>query len=169
MKYTLLILIAIQSSCGNNVDYSVKFVVPEYNEMYLKDSIKYPTYDYYSPNNIILTELTKVIYYHDNWTSCGTGWQVTNPPRKIDFEKSPLLVFENIESLISTISHPENSQKIIMLASNSDNIINPLYFELKSRIRKTKNMYIISTRKITADEENAIKNNFTIKVIDNKR
>lgn len=161
MKYTLLTLLILLNSCGTQNDNVMEYVIPIYNEMYLKDSIKNAPYDYYAPNNVIIMDSSHKIYYHDNYTPCGTRWKVTNPPMKIDFEKSPLAVFENIDSLIERINQSEQPQKIIMIASNLDTIKNPLYFKIKSRIRRTKGMYEI-TRKITADEESAIKNNYSV-------
>jgi hypothetical protein len=74
-----------------------------------------------------------------------------------------MFIFENIDSLFKTINRTDRSQKFIMLVSNSDTIRHPLYFELTSHIKETKNMHKISTRKITTDEANAIKNSHLIK------
>jgi hypothetical protein len=161
MKYILLVLIVLQIACGSKIEETMKFVIPVYNENFLKDSIKYIPYDYYALHNVILIESNQKIYYHNNWTSCGTGWKVTNPPREIDFEKYPLLIFESVDSLINVINQTEKSPKFIMMASNSDTIYNPLYFELKNRIKERDNMHEVSTRKVTEDEKNAIEKNYS--------
>ena len=47
-----------------------------------------------------------------------------------------------------------------MLAGDTDTIRNPNYFALKSKIQSIKDFQIISTRKITAEEQNAILSNY---------
>jgi hypothetical protein len=150
------------------------FVIPEYNELYRQDSVKYAPYDYYGPNNIIILDSLEKIYYHDNWTNCGTGWKVTNPPRPIDFKKYPMEIYTNINDLIENIKQTDKLIKQVILVSNTDTITNEKYFEIKSAIQHNENMNVIATRKITNDEIYAIQYNYVIeneseKPIDNKR
>lgn len=137
-----------------------EFVVPEYNEMYLKDTIKYVPYDYYSQNNIIVHSSKNEFYYHDNWTKCGTGWKVSNPPRPIDFEKYPLTKYESVNDLLDKIIKTENPIKLVIFASQTDTIRNNAYFKLKNAIKDAKDMHIVATRKTTKGEEEAIKSNY---------
>ena len=162
MKYILFIATLSFISCNMTDDHIQGFVVPEYNEKYLKDTTKNVPYDYYSQNNIIVHSSKREFYYHDNGTNCGTGWKVTNPPRPIDFEKYPLTKYEKVNDLIDKIHKADNSIKLVILASQSDTIRNKAYFELKEAINDTKDIHLIATRKTTSDEERAIKSNFII-------
>ncbi len=162
MKYILFIGTLSFISCNMANDHIQEFVVPEYNEKYLKDTIKYVPYDYYSQNNIIVHSSKREFYYHNNWTICGTGWKVTNPPRPVDFEKNPLIKYEKVNDLIDKINKTENSIKFVILASQLDTIRNKAYFELKEAINNIKDIHLIATRKTTSDEERAIKSSFII-------
>lgn len=162
MKTLIIIAIFLVIGCRHKVENIDMFVIPKYNELFLKDSIKYAPYDYYGQNNIIILETDNKIYYHDNWTNCNSGWKVTNPPRSIDFKKYPLKSYSNTEELIENINQTDNSTKLIMLISNADTIRNTKYFEIKSAIQQLKNMHILATRKITNDELHAIQNNYVI-------
>ena len=157
MKIAIVILSFIIISCNSEKRVNM-FVVPDYNEKYLEDSIKYAPYDYYGPNNVIIMDAASEFFYHDNSTSCGTGWKVTNPPREINFEKNPLLIFKTIDGLIEKINQTDKSIKLVMLASNTDTIRNQLYFDLKRKIQQCENIHIVATRKITNDEKKAILN-----------
>lgn len=159
MRVFYFIILVTFISCKNDKQEK-SYVVPAYNELYLMDSLKYAPYDYYGPNNIIILESTKDFFYHDNYTPCGTDWKVFNPPRKIEFEKSPLLKFSTIDEVINKINQSEASTKLIIIASDADTIRSPKYFDLKSKIQQSKNLSLLATRKVTADEQNAITNNY---------
>ena len=139
-----------------------EFVVPEYNELYLQDTVKNVPYDYYCQNNVIIHPSKKEYFYHDNWTKCGTGWKVTNPPKPIDFKQNPLIKFEKVKDVLDYINKKNNPIKLVILASHSDTIRNKAYFELKQGINEAKDIQLIATRKSTSDEENAIANNLVV-------
>lgn len=133
-------------------------LVESYNARYLEDSINNWSYDYYVGNNVILPKHSNYIFYHDTRLYCGTGWKVTDPPRPLDFESTPMYRFKSVDEFVQFLDIYQRTPRLVMLVSDSDTISNENYFRLKDSLEILDNTYIISTRKITPDEETALAN-----------
>ena len=64
-------------SCTQQKSETKYVITQKYNEHYLKDTIKYVPYDFYTGNNIIIPEKSSYVYFHNKRTICGTDWKIT--------------------------------------------------------------------------------------------
>ena len=101
-----------------------------------------------------------MLYYHDNSNICGKGWSVNDPPIPIDFEQNPLEVYNNEIEVVKRINQSETKHKFVMLVSDCDTVWNSTYFRLKELINDEMSIHVVSTRKLTKDEEMAIQSGY---------